>query len=419
MDAALPQDIVKANIRNYILEIAWFGVALAATSRFMSVYAIRVGADALELGWMTSLPYIILLISTMLTNWWRGKFSSTMTSYHGPSLGFRLVFLLPALTPFFPLHLQPLWLIASITIPALPQGVSSTIFVSMMREAVPSNQQTALASKRMMWMSIMTGFGALAFGFWLETVPFPINYQIMFVLAFIMSVVSHWYVTKVKLPTALPSITPVQTASRSDVAPLRVPAFQRMILCIVIAHVGYFALLPVIPLHLVKNLDANEGFMAIFGMAELIGATVICLFTDRVIKKIGNRKMIALCVMVTALAALMIATTTSTVIVLIASALTGAGWTAAAVAMFGYYVESTEGVAPADMTRFTTVYHQMAYIAAFVGPMIGSNMANAGVSLMAVLLIGTLMRLLAGVVILNADTLFMLPMRRLWAALNL
>lgn len=418
MNAALPVDVTKANFRNYVIEIVWFGVAMAATSRFLSVYAIRVGATALELGWMTSLPYIVLLISTLLTNWWRSKFSNTMTSYHGPSVGFRLVFLLPALTPFFPLSLQPLWLIASITIPALPQGVSSTIFVSMMREAVPSDQQTPLASKRMMWMSIMTGVGALIFGVWLKTVPFPINYQIMFMLAFVLALMSHWYVTKVQLPQRVVEPT-VQAARPSDISPLRVPNFQRMILVIVIAHIGYFALLPVIPLHLVKNLHADEASMAVFGIAELIGASLVCLFTDRIIAQIGNRKTIALFVMATAMASMMMAATQSTVIVLLASAITGAGWTAAAVAMFGYYVESTEGVAPSDMTRFTTVYHQMAYIAAFVGPMIGSNLANAGVSLVVVMLIGTLLRMAAGVVILNADALFIVPMRRLREALHL
>jgi MFS family permease len=408
----------QTNFRNYVIEIAWFGVAMAATSRFLSVYAIRVGATPLELGWLTSLPYIVLLVSTGLTNWWRGKFINPMTSYHLPSIGFRLVFLLPALTPLFPLHLQPLWLIASITLPALPQGISATIFVSMMREAVPNTQQTPLASKRMMWLSIMTGVGALAFGFWLENVPFPVNYQIMFVLSFVMSLVSHWYVTKVKLPAANP-VQANQPQRVSDAVPLRVPAFQRMILCVVIAHIGYFALLPVIPLHLVNNLNADEGFMAVFGMAELIGASVVCLLTDRLIASVGNRKTIALCVIATALASLMMATTHSMVMILIASAITGAAWTAAAVAMFGYYVESTEGVAPHDMTRFTTIYHQMIYIAAFVGPMIGSSMADAGVSLVIVMLSGTLLRLMSGVVILNADALFIVPMRRLREALHL
>lgn len=411
----LTLDAEKANFRNYVIEIAWFGLATAATSRFLSVYAIRVGATPIDLGWMTSLPFIILLLSTPLTQWWRSKFRNPMNSYHVPSIGFRLVFLLPAFTPLFPLHLQPLWLIASVTLPALPQGVSSAIFVSIMREAVPSERLTALASKRLMWMSITVGIGALAFGFWLEHVPFPVNYQIMFLLSFLLALVSHWYVTKVQLPPA-----PATMAQyHSDAAPLRSPVYQLMIFCVVIAHIGYFALLPVIPLHLVNNLNANEGFMALFGIAEIIGASIICLFTDRIIRQIGNRRTIALCLIASAVASLIMAVTHNLPITLFGAAIAGAAWTAAAVAMFGSFVESTEGVSSQDMTRYTTVYHQMAYIAAFIGPMIGSNMANAGVSLGVVMLIGTLLRLLSGVAILNAEHLFVIPMRRIREALHL
>jgi MFS family permease len=409
--AKLDSPVENANFRNYVMEIAWFGLATAATSRFFSVYAIRVGATPIELGWMTSLPFIVLLISTTLSSWWRSRYTHTMKSYFWPSVGFRTSFLLPALTPLFPLRWQPVWLILSVIIPALPQGVSSNIFTGMMRDSIYTERQTTLASKRTLWMSITVGIGVLIFGFWLENAPFPLNYQVMFLLAFALALISHAYVMRVNVPQP-PAPVQVQVIS-SQAAPMRSPNFQRMVLVVVIAHLGFFALLPVIPLHMVKNLGADEGFMAIFGTAEIVASAIICLFTDRIIKYFGTRKTIAGTLAATGAAALVMATTRNLSITLAAGAIAGAAWTTTSVAMYGHFVEATKDIPTHDMTRYTTVYQQLVYIAAFIGPMVGSNLANAGVNLLIVMVVGATMRVVAGVVIFNLDTLLYVPARRL------
>ena len=117
-----PQNIERENAHHLVMEVAWFGLALAATSRFLSVFAIRMGATAADLGWITALPFIVLLGSTTLSTRWRSKFPDSIKAIFWPSLGFRFVFLFPALTPLFPPHLQPAWLILSAALAALPAG---------------------------------------------------------------------------------------------------------------------------------------------------------------------------------------------------------------------------------------------------------------------------------------------------------
>lgn len=408
---SLPADVENANFRNYVIEVAWFGVAVAATSRFLSVYAIRVGATPIDLGWMTSLPFMFLLISTTISTWWRNRFQHPMRSYFLPSIGFRATFLLPALTPLFPLRFQPLWLIVCVVLPAIPQGISSTIFVTMMRDAIPHERQTPLASKRMMWMSIMSGIGALIFGFWLEHVPFPLNYQVMFLLAFVLALISHWSVMHVKLPQH--SITVPAAVIKSKAAPMRSPVFMGAVMVVVVAHLGFLALASIVPLHMVKNMGADEGFMALYGMAEIAASATICLFTDRIIRKFGSRKVIALGVLCTGIAALTMALTHNLTIVLIAGATSGAAWTASAIAMYGLFVEAIKDVPSQDVPRYTTTYNQLVWIAAFIGPMVGSNLANVGVNLIAVMVIGAVMRIVAGMIIFNMDALLFVPVRRI------
>ncbi len=110
------------------MDIAWFGLAMAATSRFLSVFAIRLGADANDLGLMSSLPNLVLIVSSGMAVWWRLRYETSQRALTLPGVGFRMVFLLPALTPSMPEPLQIPWLILSVTLPAVPQGIAGAVF---------------------------------------------------------------------------------------------------------------------------------------------------------------------------------------------------------------------------------------------------------------------------------------------------
>ena len=105
----------QRNFQHLVLEVTWFGLALASTSRFLSVFAIRLGATPAQLGWLTALPFAVLLLSTTLSTRWRRHFSDSIHAIYLPSLAFRFVFLFPALTPLFPSQWQTPWLIFSAT----------------------------------------------------------------------------------------------------------------------------------------------------------------------------------------------------------------------------------------------------------------------------------------------------------------
>ena len=50
----------NANFHHLVMDVAWFGLALAASSRFAQFYAIRLGATPIELGWLAALPSLVL-----------------------------------------------------------------------------------------------------------------------------------------------------------------------------------------------------------------------------------------------------------------------------------------------------------------------------------------------------------------------
>jgi MFS family permease len=382
----------RANFHWLVLDIALFGLAVPATARFLSVYAIRLDASAALLGWMAALPSLASLLTSTMASWWRSRHTSALQALRLPALGFRLSFLLPAFTPFFPDEWQTLWLLATATLPSLAAGISSVMFLVMMRQAVLPTQLTSLLSQRALAFNLAVAVATLGFGAWLKLAPFPMNYQVMYVLAFVFSVLSLLSVLRIRL--VMPADSP--TAERPAQNPWHSAAFRRPAFVAALAHVTFFSILAIIPLRLVDELGADEGFMSIFSLAELGAAAFFSALTNRIAARLGNLNTIALGMAGTSLAGVAIALAPNLPLTLISAALSGGMWTMAGICLFGYF---SENAPPESLTRFTTAYNQVVMLSVFIGPLLGSQLAETPLSLTTVLALGAGLRLIAAIII--------------------
>ncbi len=394
----------QANFRHLIGDMAWFGLGLAATSRFLSVFAIRVGSTPMELGLISSLPPLVLLFSSLLGSWWMRRYRDAAASLLWPGLVMRLPFLLPALTPLLPLRWQPAWLIISVTVPAIAQGVSGVIFNVLVRQGITDRNMTSLLSQRSVAMNVCIAIAAIAFGVWLESVPFPVNYQAMFVVAFLLTLVSAWHCQQLRPLDPTSHTPPPITATPSHapgVSPWRSPRFLTVFLVIMLSYVAFTSITSIIPLRLVDDLGANEGFMALSALSELAAGAAIALFADRLIQWLGNRGVISASMLITALSVLALLAP-SLPLTLVGTALSGAAWTAATIGVYGFFIENM----PYDeVTSYSTAFQQAAGLALFLGPMVGSVLVQGGMPVAQVLVIGAVMRFIAGALTQNAVTL--------------
>ncbi|MCA9885618.1 MAG: MFS transporter [Anaerolineae bacterium] len=393
------QRTTNANFHHLVMDVAWFGLALAASSRFAQFYAIRLGATPIELGWLAALPALVLMFATMMAPWWRRRYNSSVNAVWGPGAAFRLIFLLPAFAPLFPEGLRVPWLIASAAIPAVAQGIASVLFIVAMRESLLPEQLTRNFARRAIWINITVTAGVLGFGFMLEELPFPFNYQVMFVMAFVFSMVSQWHITKLKpiVPEQKPKRQPYDLMKR-----LRDTKFQSVALITLASYVGFFAIIAVIPLHMEQNLGVTEGFMAIYGVFELVTAAFAASRIDWLVQRLGNRKVAALGMVGTAVSALLFAVAPNMWFTLPAAALSGASWTFAAIAVLGFFSARTE----AEDVGAAGVFHQIMFTAMFIGPMLGNGLVSLGLPIAGVLLAGVVIRLLSAVVIDRGLSLF-------------
>lgn len=389
---ALNSSKENANFHHLVMDIVWFGLAISAIDRFREVYAIRLGADATQLTLLASLPALILFLMSSVATRWLKRYNSSREAIKIPGLIFRLAFILPVFTAFLPPNLRLPWLILSVLLPAIGQGIAAVGFIVMFREAVSGARVPALHTRRTLVLNITVAISGLAMGFWLEKAPFPFNYQAVFVIGFLLSLISWWHVTKVDVLPEL--VTPRITEPTQKVNPWRYPSFQVVAFIIVLSFMTFTAIKPLLSLYMVNTLKADEWFFSIFGLVELVAGAAVAAVTGQIIERFGNRTMIAYGLIGTGIAAFIIALAPSLHITLISAAIGGASWTIVNIGQFSYFSEMT----PHEHKEpFTTAYHQVVFMAIFIGPIIGKLLTTGELPIVTVLCIGATLRVLAGV----------------------
>jgi MFS family permease len=392
------------NFRHLVLDIGWFGLGFVAINRYLAVYALHLGADTSTLGVILALPSLLMLVSSMLAARWIAHFGNAVRAHLIPGILYRLMFLLPFFAPFFPREVQPVWLMISVAVPALAQGIAGVIFQDLINQAIPGGRLTSLLSMRSLLFNMTLAASALAFGLWLEAVPFPVNYQAMFLLAFVFTMFSFVHVSLLRVPDKPKVVQPARTVEHNrppQPHPFRQPQFRRVALVIMLVYVGFLALQAITPAHLVNNLGASEGFLALFGLVELMAGAFASAVTGRVLARFGLRTLLVGSMVLLAAAAVLFALAPVPGVALLGAALSGAAWTATSmVALYAYFASHT----PKDeMPRYGAAYHQVVAVAGFIGPLFGSALVNLGLPMVAVLLVGAALRLLIGGLVMGAN----------------
>ncbi len=382
------------NFHHLVMDIVWFGLAIPAIDRFREVYAIRLGADATQLTLLAALPALILFLMSSVAGRWMRHYNSSREAIKIPGIIFRLAFLLPALTAFLPTSIQLPWLILSVLLPAAGQGIAAVGFIVMYREAVSSKMVPALHTRRMMMLNITVAISGLMMGFWLEKAPFPFNYQVIFIVGFLLSFVSWWHVNQVRVIPEL--VTPPINEPNTQINPWRYPPFQVVAIVVSLCFMTFTAIRPLVSLYMVNNLRADEWFLSNFGLVELASGALIAAFTGQIIGRFGNRSMIAVGLVGTGISAFIIAGAHSLPITLLSAAIGGASWTIVNIGQFSYFSEMSPS---GNKQAFTTAYHQVVFMAMFIGPILGKLLSTGNMPIVTVLCIGAGFRLLAGVVV--------------------
>lgn len=208
--------ITRANIRRLYADVFWYGILSGSAMGFLNIYAARLGAGAMEIGWLTAGPALVNLALSLPAAHWLNNRPLARITFRTALLQRAGYLALAALPWLFAAHLQvgaTIWLILLMSFPAALLAIS---FNALFAEAVPAEARAEVVGRRNALLAVSQTFSALASGQILDHLAFPFNYQLVFLIGAAGGLASAYYLSRLQLPgrpaPALSSHAEPQTA---------------------------------------------------------------------------------------------------------------------------------------------------------------------------------------------------------------
>ena len=236
------EERMRHNVLNSIWDGAWYSVMTGLTASFMGVYALSLGASDTMLGWLSSLPALIALLS---------QIPAAVITEHQPhrlkvlvpfSLAFRSGYLLFAFIPFLPLTptLRAWVFIALVSLMNFPGAVANVSWAAMMGDIFPTTLRGRIFSDRNMLLGVVTMLCTLSAGPLLDTIQYPYNFMTLFLVSFTALMLSIKYLLRIKEnPSAITPLKPLVNRWSGLRQTLYDKNFLFFALALFVVHLGF------------------------------------------------------------------------------------------------------------------------------------------------------------------------------------
>jgi MFS family permease len=277
----VPQSSPEMNRRNFInVQVDALGVGLAsAANPFLPVFLTRLGASTLQVSLLTTMPAITgLLLSIPLGQflqsrrnivpWFSAARLMVLSTYALTGL---ITFLLPEALSV--IGILGLWAIATI-----PQTILSITFTVVMNSIAGPAGRYELMTHRWSILGFTNAITALIAGQALDAMPFPLNYQVVFIALSAGGLVSYYFSSHLTLPDNIQVQDEGQHSFREKAGEyiqriLGEKAFVSFILKRFVFITGTVLIAPLLPIYYVRELNASDSSIAFINIAA--NSTVI------------------------------------------------------------------------------------------------------------------------------------------------
>ncbi|MGE5601413.1 MAG: MFS transporter [Nitrososphaerales archaeon] len=373
-DQALTPAQVEANIRHLVGDIAWFGLVTGTFTAFLQVYVVRLGAPSLLVGAITYGPALISIFWLIPAGRLITRTGRRMRWVLLSGLAYRGFFLVVALIPFFFAQGQAVLTTLVWVFSAFATSVSNVSFLSMMADAVPPERRARMVGLRIAAFGITNTVATLLAGPLLARIPFPLNYQVLFLIGFAGSMMSWWNVHHIHVPDPPPQAGP-QADFRSKLGGiLRFPGYFRFLVAVFVLQLALGMIAPLLPLYWVRSLGATDQQVSLV-LSTATGMMVVgSLLMRRAVNRVGREVALAVGALGYALYPLLTSLTTTVWWLIPGAAMAGLFSAAINVNLFDNLVAVTP---EEDRTDYMSVYNTAANCGLFLGPLIAGLLAQA------------------------------------------
>lgn len=284
----------RANFRYVQIDAIGIGIYAAAVP-FLSIFLARLGATSFQVGLLTSIPALAGFVFGLpvgrflqsrrnIVPWFSAARLLNISSY-------ALTGLLPFFLPQHQLVSATLWIQAAATI---PQSIVFVAFSVVMNAVAGPEGRYDLMSRRWTILGLTTGLTAALAGQVLDRLPFPLNYQVLFLALSLGGWLSYAFSSRIQIPDTPPT-------EQSDNLPLKErlsglftqirneKAFVSFASKRFIYQAGIALAVPIFPLYYVYSARASDAWIGLFNTARTVTSLIGYPWWARESRKRGGR----------------------------------------------------------------------------------------------------------------------------------
>lgn len=365
----------------YMVVEIFFSTFLNAAATFNAAYAIRLGASDAQISYLTSIPALIAILISIPAGNILQKTARKKNLIIGSLALHRAGYILVALVPWLQfLNIsQSMLVVIFLIIFMVPIQFYNVGWTSLTAVLIKENQRTAVFSLRNQIYFTVNGISAFLFGLWLSAVAFPLNYQIMYLFTFGLSVISLIYLMKIEIPNTedkpksnQEKRTPKSIKKRvaNTITELRAnPQFLRFSINTFVMNFGLWAIAPFFTIFYVKELGASDAWLGILiafnSVANIIGFGL----WRKLIQKYGRKKILMFTSLLRPIYPIIVALSQNLPAIIIVSAVTGLLMPGLNLSHYNLLLTITPGDRRDEFTAYYTTFQN---ISVFLSPLLGA-----------------------------------------------
>lgn len=374
-----PGEDVRANNALYLsIEIFW-AAFLSAAAAFNAPFALRLGATNGDIGLLSSIPALLAILVTLPAGQFITRQRKRMPWLLGSLLLSRIGYLLVIFIPWLPLGNRGaalVWLLIVFTIPAHFFNVA---WGPMLADVVPETDRARVFALRNIILAAVVTVGVFLAGRWLQSMPFPLNYQILYAVGFAGALVSTYVLTRLRVPeSAVPEPALQSPGLRAMLAGWRdafrtEPDFTRITLNTLMHGMGLWMIGPVYVLYYIRTLGAEEGWIGLNSTLANLTPIIGYYLWQRGVIRWGENKILPRAIVLLGIYPILVGFVPNLSVILIFTAIYG--FLAPAVNLSHYPMLLK--ICPNDRRPvFLALYTTIMNIGAFIMPLIGVWLAE-------------------------------------------
>ena len=281
---AQPANVTEWNIRYLYLEII-FASILGGIVTFHSAFAIRLGAQQDLIAWFSAAPALIAAIASIPAARFYAHRRKRKTWLFGSLLFLRLGYGIAGLIPLFFTTNPALWFVIWIVALNVPAIFFSNGFNALLGELVPEQRRAFVFSRRSIFSSIGVVTITILAGIWLDHMPFPLNYQIMYAFGFIVVLGSQYYLNRLAFPDQeVPPPNKDVAVQRTERVVLS-REMRRMLINVVFYQIGLTLIAALINVYYIDTLKVSDGWIGLNTAAANAGVIIGYIAWERFLRR--------------------------------------------------------------------------------------------------------------------------------------